>query len=105
MKHRIECPVGETAACEIIRAALERYAQRYQRFEPELSWSDAGHASFAFVVAGARVQGELVVAEGYIDVEVEAPWLLRIFRAEAVRRIDAEAEHLFSQAAAGAAPR
>jgi hypothetical protein len=97
MRHRIEHSLEPARARQIVAAALVRYALRYARYKPHLTWLDRWRAAFAFEVRGLRVEGQLVFEPGALAVHAELPWALRPFRGRAVRLLEEQARRVLGE--------
>jgi hypothetical protein len=96
MRHEIRHSLEPASARRIIEQAYADYAERYQRYRPELKWHDECHATLAVQVRGMALKGSLAVEPGKLTIQADLPWALRVFSRAAARVIDAEARRWLS---------
>ncbi len=75
-----------------IEQAFAEYRTRYAAYQPELTWSDAERARFAFMAKGVRVDGSLRVTHEGLDVEAKLPFVFRPFKKLALETVGREVD-------------
>jgi hypothetical protein len=95
--HGLELPLARKA----IDKAMEAYAQRFAEYNPTFSWRDDTHANLAFKAKGVSVAGEIEIDGPKIFVDLEVPFILRIFKGKAIEVIDREVKKWVEKARNG----
>jgi hypothetical protein len=101
VKHTIRHDLPLDLALRTARAAVEHYRTRYARFEPKVRWIDEHKATIAFVAKRVPVEVCVDIRPGAIDIDIEVPFLLRIFRQRAIDRVEADFAGWLTRARAG----
>jgi len=101
MKHVIEHPLDVETAHKVADRAFGEYKAKYPAYDPKLTWTGERDANIAFSAKGVHIAGKLKVREGAIDVDLEVPFLLRVFQSKAIDVIDREVRRWVERAKAG----
>lgn len=101
MEHTIEHDLDLETAKKAIDRAMESYAERLADYSPRFEWTSDCVGEFGFEALKVRVSGELSVAEGKIDVEIDVPFILRPFRKRALEVIEREVRLWVGRAKSG----
>ena len=70
--------------------AWEHYKKRFEKFGPKLDWTDDAAADFSFRTRGLGLTGRLEIKPGRIDVSLDVPMVLRLFKKIAVAAVEKE---------------
>ena len=90
MKHSVPHDIGQERAKKVAESALSTYAQKYAAYNPSVTWTGPYSATIAFKVKGMSLGGTLEVLEKSIDLDIDVPFLLRPFKAQALSVIEGE---------------
>lgn len=97
MKH----PLGADKAKLVLDHAFKSYAERFAKFQPQLAWQSATQANISFSAKGVSIQGTAELNPGSIDIELEVPFILRVFKKQAIEKLEEEAQRWVQKAQAG----
>ena len=101
MRHTIRHELEDAQARRLLDLAFDSYRSRYSASSPMLDWQDGARARFSFSVKGRTLHGDLTLAPGAFEVDLQVPLLLRPFEARARRAIDDEVRRWVTRAQAG----
>ena len=90
MKHTIEHDLNSNEAKLAVQRALAQYRERYAEYSPFLVWRDESHAEMGFSVKGLKLAGQLELRPHAVDVDLDVPLPLRLFKGRAISAIDKE---------------
>jgi len=65
-------------------AALQEYATRFAEYDPKVTWTSDTEAEVSFAAKGVTLKGAFSILADRIDMEMEVPLLLRMFRQKAL---------------------
>ncbi len=101
MKHQIHHGLDLPLAKKAIDKAMEAYSARFSEFNPTFGWVTEHKGELGFKAKGVKVEGhvEIVGPEVYVDLDV--PFILRIFKGRAIEIIDREVRSWVERARAG----
>ncbi|MBI5493478.1 MAG: polyhydroxyalkanoic acid system family protein [Deltaproteobacteria bacterium] len=92
MKHAIQHGLDPAIARRVADAAIKSYLERFQQYSPSLTWTDPTHAEIAFSAKGVSIRGTFTLAPGAIEVEMEVPFVFKLFKSQAIRIIEEEVQ-------------
>ena len=101
MKHEIPHDLDMKLAKNVAAHAFEEYARRFEDYAPKLEWADDRNAQIEFQIKGLRLQGKIGIRPGAIMLDLEVPFMLRIFKKRAIDVIDREVRAWIDKARAG----
>lgn len=101
MKHVIEHDLDPATAQKVTDRAFAEYRSRYPDYEPTLKWLDAKRADVSFNAKGVRLAGSMAIAERTITLDLDVPFLLRVFQKRAIEVIDREVRAWIARAKNG----
>ncbi len=104
MKHSVFHQLGADAARQVARRAVDSYVLRYAHLGAAARWTDSDHCKIAFRVHGISLSGLVALLPHEISLELDVPWVLRIFASRAIEVIDHEARSWIARADAVDAP-
>lgn len=96
MKHVIVHNLEVAPSRELIEKAFTDYQRRYARYSPSLTWRDARKADFRFTAKGMTLTGALELRSNELDIEMDVPLLLRVFKPQAMRILDREVARILA---------
>lgn len=99
MKHVIHHSLGLLRSKQLTEKAFADYARRYARYSPSLSWLDDRRASFGFTAKGLTLTGTMELRPSEIEVDMDVPFILRVFKPQAMKVLDREVSRILSDAA------
>jgi hypothetical protein len=101
MKHKIHHGLDPELAKKACDKAMEAYSARFSDYNPTFRWKDDRRGELAFSAKGVTVKGEIEVQGPDIFVELEVPFILRIFKGKAMKVIDEEVKKWVEKARNG----
>lgn len=101
MKHEIHHGLSPELAKKAVDKAMEAYSARFAEFNPTFSWASDTKGRLGFRAKGVSVEGDIEIVGPKIHVDLEVPFLLRIFKGKAIEVIDREVQQWVAKARAG----
>ncbi len=101
MKHTVTHDLPPELARKAADAALKAYASRFADYDPRVSWTSDTAAEVAFSAKGVTLKGTFAILNDRIEMEMEVPLLLRMFRQKALDVIEGEIVSWIQKAKAG----
>lgn len=101
MKHEIQHGLEPELAKKAVDKAMEAYSARFAEFNPSFRWASDTKGRLGFKAKGVSVDGDIEIAGPKILVDLEVPFLLRIFKGKAIEVIDREVKKWVEKARAG----
>ena len=101
MKHSVPHDLSIEMAKKAATAALEAYSARFAEYNPTITWANENLAEVAFKVKGVGLKGTFEIKPESIDMDMEVPFLLRMFRQKAVDVVEGELIKLVDKAREG----
>ena len=101
MKHSVPHDLTQSLAKRAAETALEKYAERFSEYNPQVSWTGDNRADIKFSVKGVSLGGFLEVGPKAIDMDLDVPFLLRPFKNKALGVIEKEINKWVGKAKAG----
>lgn len=90
-------PLAEQAA----HMAFDAYRAKLPDYDPQVQWKDPDHADISFRVKGITLTGAVAIEPGVIDLDLDVPFLFRIFQKRAIDVIEREVNDWLRMAKAG----
>ena len=90
LKHRIHHGLEIDLAKRAIDRAMAAYSERFAEYDPTFTWQDETRARLTFAAKGLTVEGDVELIGPDVTVELNVPFILRVFRRKAVEVIDRE---------------
>jgi len=90
MKHKIHHGLELPLAKRAIDEAMKAYSARFGDFNPWFKWKSETEGRLGFSAKGVKVEGEIDIVGPEIEVELEVPFILRVFKGKAMEVIDKE---------------
>ncbi len=101
MKHQIHHGLELPLAKKAIDKAMEAYSARFSEFNPTFGWSTENKGRLGFKAKGVKVEGDIEIIGPEVYVDLEVPFILRIFKGRAIEIIDREVRSWVERAKAG----
>lgn len=101
MKHEIHHGLSPEQARTVVDKAMEAYAARFAEYNPEFHWKTENQGRLGFKAKGVSVAGDIEIDGPKILVDLEVPFILRIFKGKAIEVIDREVRTWVEKARAG----
>jgi hypothetical protein len=101
MKHTIPHDVSMELSRKAARGAFAAYQARFSEYNPTVTWKDDDHAVIGFRVKGVSLNGAVELRDHVIDLELDVPFLLRMFQSRAIQIIESEVRTWLDKARAG----
>jgi hypothetical protein len=101
MKHEIRHDLPLDLAKKAIDKAMEAYGERFKEYNPKFSWKNETTAGLAFKAKGVSVDGTIEIEGPKVLVDLDVPFILRIFKGKAIEVIDREVKKWVEKARAG----
>jgi hypothetical protein len=92
MKHTIETGLELADSKRAIDKAMQAYSERFAEYSPRFSWKTANAADFGFTAKGVDIAGTMLVHDHKVDVEMNVPFLFRIFQGRAMAVVTEQVE-------------
>ena len=86
MKHTIETGLDKALSKKAIQKAMEAYKARFADYSPRFDWRTDDLGDFGFTAKGISLGGTILVRDHSIDVDMDVPFLFRIFQPTRYRR-------------------
>lgn len=93
MKHTIDTGLNVPDSKRAIDKAMDAYKARFAEYNPRFGWVSDTAGEFGFSAKGVALGGKIVVREAKIDVDMEVPFLFRIFQGKAMEVIEEQVVH------------
>jgi hypothetical protein len=88
VKHTIQTGLEQPLAKKAIEKAMEAYKARFADYNPRFEWTSADRGAFGFNAKGVSLGGTVHVHDHKVDVEMEVPFLFRVFQGRAMEVIE-----------------
>jgi hypothetical protein len=101
MKHEIRHDLDVALAKKATTLAFEAYQQRFAGYHPTMRWIGESDARIEFNVKGMKLQGTIGIQPKVIELDLEVPFLFRVFKSKAIDVIDREVKIWLEKAKRG----
>jgi hypothetical protein len=101
MKHEIHHGLPLELAKRAIDKAMAAYAERFAEYNPQFRWDSETRAVLGFKAKGVKVAGEIEIVGPNVFVDLEVPFILRVFKGKAIEVIDREVKRWIEKAKNG----
>ena len=88
MKQTIQTGLNRERSKVVIQKAMEAYSARFPEYSPRFEWVGDGRAEFGFKAKGVALNGTMVVLDQKVDVDMDVPFLFRVFQGKAMAVIE-----------------
>jgi hypothetical protein len=101
MKHAVPHDLSIDAAKQAASAALAAYQQRFADYHPTITWVNDTLAEVNFKAKGVTMKGSFEILADRIEMDMEVPFLLRMFKQKAIDVVEGEITKWVSKAKSG----
>ena len=101
MKHLVTHDLDADLAKRATEKAIESYSERFAKYEPTVNWSSDAKAHLRFKVKGFSIKGEIELRPGVIDIDMDVPFALRLFKKQAIQVVEKSIRKWIDRAKAG----
>jgi hypothetical protein len=101
MKHEIPHDLEMGLAKLAARKAAEAYAKRFGEYDYRYRWTNDTRLELSFAVMGKRLEGIMEVLPRKLELELEVPFMFRVFQGKALQIIEREAKEWLAKARRG----
>ncbi len=98
MKHSVAHDLPLDAAKQMAIEAIDGYTKKFIDYNPSVTWLSEQVAEVSFKAKGVTLKGTFEVLADRIDIDMEVPLLLRMFRQKAIDVIEREILRLVQRA-------
>jgi hypothetical protein len=93
MKQTIDTNLDKARSKIAIGKAMDEYKKRFAEYAPRYDWTGDDVGEFSFSAKGVKLQGTIRVRDNKVDVDMDVPFLFRIFQGSAMKVIQEQVEH------------
>ena len=101
MKHVMQHDLAPDVARKVAQLAFDSYRAKYANYNPTLTWVSDDKAQASFNAKGVTLKGAIELQPKSISFDLEVPFLLKMFKKQAVAVMDRELRHWLDKAKAG----
>src|SRR6266567_6466630 len=101
MKHQIAHDLDEGVAKEVAIRAFESYQKRFANYHPKMQWVSDKDARIEFSVKGLKLQGTIGIRPRAIELDLDVPFVFRLFKNKALEVIEREVRTWIDKAKCG----
>lgn len=101
MEHRVPHDLDTALAKKAAERAFEAYAQKFAKYQPTARWTTDTSCDISFSVKGITLRGKIALAPKAIEMDLEVPFLLRVFKGQAIGVIEKEIRKWLEKAKKG----
>jgi hypothetical protein len=101
MKHTIDTGLPVADEKRALDKAMEAYKVRFAEYSPRFEWKSETHSEFGFNAKGVKLGGTITVRDKKIDVEMDVPFLFKIFQGKAMQVVTEEVQKWIDKVKAG----
>lgn len=84
MKKTIDTGLNVPDSKRALTGAMNAYKERFAEYDPRFNWVSDTRGEFGFKAKGIEIGGSLEVRDKAVDVDMEVPFLFRIFQGKAM---------------------
>lgn len=101
MKHSVPHSLPLDAAKKVAQHAIDAYRARFAEYNPTVNWVSDQLAEVSFKAKGVSLKGTFEILADRIDMDMEVPLLLRMFKQKAVDVVEGEIKKWLAKAESG----
>jgi hypothetical protein len=98
MKHSVPHSLPLDAARTVAKKAIEAYQTRFAEYHPTVRWVNDQVAEVSFSAKGVSLKGTFEILADRINLDMEVPLLLRMFKQKAVDVVEREIKNWLARA-------
>jgi hypothetical protein len=84
MKKTIDTGLNVADSKRALTGAMDAYKARFAEYDPRFNWVSDTRGEFGFTAKGIEIGGNMEIRDNEVDVEMEVPFLFRIFQGRAM---------------------
>lgn len=88
MKHTIDTGLDKARSKKAIDKAMDEYKARFAEYSPRYDWTSEDDGEFSFSAKGIKLGGSIKVRDHKVDVDMDVPFLFKIFQGKAMQVIE-----------------
>ena len=101
MKHSVPHDLDPALARRATEKAFEAYAERFASYSPTATWSSDRRCEVGFTVKGFSLKGAIEIEPTEILMDLDVPFLFRVFKGQALDIIEREVRTWIEKARRG----
>jgi hypothetical protein len=101
MKHSIKHSLSQEMARKVTRKAFDSYKQRFADYNPTDKWVNEDKSEISFSAKGVSMKGVIELKPSEIQLELDVPFLFKVFQKKAISIIEEEIKKWIVKAEAG----
>jgi hypothetical protein len=101
MKHQIAHDLDMSLAKEAAVHAFESYQKRFVDYHPKMYWIGDRDARIEFSIKGFKLQGTIGILPRAIELDLDVPFVFRLFKSKAIDIIERETRSWLDKAKRG----
>jgi hypothetical protein len=101
VKHEVPHDLEFSVAKKAVERAFESYSERFADYSPTMSWANDRTANVGFSVKSITLKGSIEIEPKTINMELDVPFVFRIFKNQALKVIEGEIRKWVDKAKAG----
>jgi hypothetical protein len=98
LKHEIPHSLTPEQLEKAVRRFSEVYCERFREYDAQARWRDPRTLEVSFKVSGVALRGSLLLRSRALEIDMQVPLALRLFKSRAVRAIEEEVRPWLSAA-------
>jgi hypothetical protein len=98
MKHSVPHNLPLDAAKKVAQHAIDAYQARFAEYHPTVRWVNEQLAEVSFKARGISLKGTFEILADRIDMDMEVPLLLRMFKQKAIDVVEEEVKKWLGKA-------
>jgi hypothetical protein len=88
MKHTIDTGLDKEMSKKAIDKAMDAYKADFAEYSPRFDWTSDDRGEFAFNAKGVKLNGNILVLDRKVEVDMHVPLLFRVFQSRAMKVIE-----------------
>lgn len=101
MKHHVPHHLDHAMAKKATEKAIESYSKRFEQYDPRATWENDRSVKVRFTVKGMTLEGQIELEPRQIALDLEVPFILRVFKKQAIDVIEREIRTWIAKAERG----
>ena len=101
MKHQIPHDLDVSLAKQAAINAFDAYQKKFADYNPKIEWVGDHDARIEFNVKGLKLEGSIGILPRAIDLDLEVPFVFRLFKNKAIGVIEREVRTWLDKAKRG----
>ncbi|MBK8173100.1 MAG: polyhydroxyalkanoic acid system family protein [Sandaracinaceae bacterium] len=101
MKHSVSHDLDVATAKRVTEKAYEAYKEKFASYNPSMRWVSDSRAETTFSIKGSSLKGTFDILPREIQIDLEVPFLFKMFQSKAISIIETEIKKWVAKAKAG----